>query len=61
MKGAAFSLAHNFLQVGYFRPHNKAADFENLYFVGGATHPGTGLPIVLISAKLTTERVLQGR
>ncbi len=61
MKGSAFSLAHNFLQVGYFRPHNKADKFANLYFVGGATHPGTGLPIVLISAKLTAERVTSGR
>jgi phytoene desaturase len=61
MKGSAFSLAHNFLQVGYFRPRNKADKFKNLYFVGGATHPGTGLPIVLISAKLTCERVIQGR
>ena len=60
MKGSAFSLAHDFLQVGYFRPHNKADRFENLYFVGGATHPGTGVPIVLISAKLTAERVMQG-
>mgnify|MGYP000228347775 FL=1 len=61
MKGSAFSLAHNFLQVGYFRPHNKADKFANLYFTGGATHPGTGLPIVLISAKLTAERVVTGR
>jgi len=61
MKGSAFSLAHDFLQVGYLRPHNKADHFENLYFVGGSTHPGTGLPIVLISARLTAERVLEGR
>jgi phytoene desaturase len=61
MKGSAFSMSHNFLQVGYFRPHNKADRFENLYFVGGGTHPGTGLPIVLISAKLTTARIMEGK
>lgn len=59
MKGSAFSLAHNLAQVGYFRPHNKADGFERLYFVGGSTHPGTGLPLVLISARLTAERLLQ--
>lgn len=30
-----------------------------LYFVGASTHPGTGLPTVLISAKLVTERILE--
>ncbi|MCS7060830.1 MAG: phytoene desaturase family protein [Anaerolineae bacterium] len=56
-KGAAFGLSHNFLQVGYLRPHNRHARYGNLYFVGASTHPGTGLPIVLISAKLVAERI----
>jgi len=58
-KGAAFGLSHNFTQVGYLRPHNRHRLFKNLYFVGSSTHPGTGLPMVLLSAKLTTERILQ--
>lgn len=58
-KGAAFSLSHNFMQVGYLRPQNRHARYRNLYFCGGSTHPGTGLPLVLISARLTTERILQ--
>jgi phytoene desaturase len=58
-KGAAFGLSHNFMQVGYLRPHNRHAQFKNLYFSGASTHPGTGLPIVLLSARLTTERILQ--
>lgn len=56
-KGAAFGLSHNFLQVGYLRPHNRHPRYRNLYFVGASTHPGTGLPIVLLSARLTTERI----
>jgi phytoene dehydrogenase-like protein len=28
-----------------------------MYFAGASTHPGTGLPIVLLSAKLTSERI----
>jgi phytoene desaturase len=40
------------------RPHNRHARYRNLYFVGSSTHPGTGLPMVLLSAGLTTERVL---
>lgn len=58
-KGAAFGLSHNFMQVGYLRPQNRHAQFKNLYFAGASTHPGTGLPIVLLSARLTTERILQ--
>src|SRR5579885_3773066 len=58
-KGAAFGLSHNLLQVGYFRPHNRHHRYRNLYVVGASTHPGGGLPIVLLSARLTTERILQ--
>ncbi len=55
--GAAFGLSHNVMQVGYLRPHNRHPRYGNLYFVGASTHPGTGLPIVLISARLVEERI----
>jgi phytoene desaturase len=58
-KGAAFGLSHNFMQVGYLRPQNRHAHYRNLYFAGSSTHPGTGLPMVLLSARLTTERILK--
>ena len=58
-KGAAFGLSHNFMQVGYLRPQNRHARYRNLYFAGSSTHPGTGLPMVLLSARLTTERILK--
>ncbi len=58
-KGAAFGLSHNFWQVGYLRPQNRHKQYKNLYFAGASTHPGTGLPIVLLSARLTTERILE--
>lgn len=58
-KGAAFGLSHNFMQVGYLRPQNRHPRYRRLYFTGGSTHPGTGLPLVLISARLTTDRILK--
>jgi phytoene desaturase len=59
-KGSVFgSVAHNLLQMGYFRPHNQHGRYRNLYFVGGSTHPGNGIPNVLLSAKLTSERILK--
>jgi phytoene desaturase len=59
-RGSVFgSLAHNLLQMGYFRPHNRHSRYRNLFFVGGSTHPGNGIPNILISAKLTSERILK--
>jgi len=58
-KGSVFgSINHSILQMGYFRPHNKHHRYKNLYFAGGSTHPGNGVPLVLLSAKLTSERIL---
>jgi phytoene desaturase len=59
--GATFgSLSHNLLQMGYMRPHNQHRKFKNLFFVGGSTHPGNGAPMSLISARLTSEKIING-
>jgi len=61
-RGSVFgSLAHNVFQMSYFRPHNRHDRYHNLYFVGGSTHPGNGIPNVLLSAKLVAERILSGK
>lgn len=57
--GSAFGLSHHFFQSGYFRPNNKSKDIKNLYFVGASTYPGGGIPMVTLSAKLVTERILK--
>ena len=59
-KGAVFgSLSHNIMQMGYRRPRNKHDYYKNLYFTGGSTHPGNGVPMVLISSRLTSERIIK--
>jgi len=59
-RGSVFgSVGHNIFQMGYFRPHNRHDKYKNLYFVGGSTHPGNGIPNVLLSAKLVSERILK--
>jgi phytoene desaturase len=58
LRGEAFGLSHGLRQIGYFRPHNRHPRISNLYFVGQSTHPGCGLPMVLISARCVVERVL---
>jgi phytoene desaturase len=57
--GAAFGLAHDFRQVGYLRPNNRAKKLRNLYFVGASTVPGTGVPMAIIGSRLVTERILR--
>jgi phytoene desaturase len=58
-RGSVFgSLNHSLLQMGWFRPHNRHKKYRNLYFTGGSTHPGNGIPLVLLSSKLTSERII---
>jgi phytoene desaturase len=58
-RGSAHGLSHKLTQMAYFRPHNRHKRYRNLYFVGASTHPGTGVPTVLVSARLTARRILE--
>lgn len=58
-RGSGLGLAHDLNQVGGFRPKNKDEKFDNLYYVGASTIPGTGLPMTVISSRLVTERILK--
>jgi phytoene desaturase len=56
--GATFNLAHNLGQMLHLRPHNRFEQFQNLYLTGGGTHPGSGLPVIFESARITTRLIL---
>ncbi|HEX9331392.1 MAG TPA: phytoene desaturase family protein [Anaerolineales bacterium] len=58
MKGSTHGLCHNIAQLGYFRPRNKHPRYDNLYFTGASTHPGTGIPTVMISGRLSAQRIM---
>ncbi len=58
-RGSTHGLSHKLTQMAYLRPHNRHSRYHNLYFVGASTHPGTGVPTVLISARLAAERILE--
>ena len=57
LHGAGFGIQPTFTQSAYWRFHNKSDDVAGLYFVGASTHPGAGMPGVLMTAKVL-ERVL---
>jgi phytoene desaturase len=58
-KGATFSMAHNLAQMLHLRPHNRFEDLEGVYLVGGGTHPGSGLPVIFESARITSRLLLE--
>jgi phytoene desaturase len=39
----------------HFRPRNRFEDLEGVYLVGGGTHPGSGLPVIFESARITAD------
>jgi phytoene desaturase len=50
-KGAAFGMEPRLTQSAWFRPHNRSEDVQGLFLVGAGTHPGAGVPGVLMSAQ----------
>ena len=58
-RGATFNLAHSLDQMLHLRPRNRFEDLEGVYLVGGGTHPGSGLPVIFESARISS-RLLAG-
>ena len=56
-RGATFNLAHNLGQMLHARPRNHFDDLKHVYLVGGGTHPGSGLPVIYESARITARLV----
>jgi phytoene desaturase len=57
--GTPWGLEPKLTQTAYFRPHNRSEEIQNLYFVGAGTHPGAGLPGVLLTAEATEKLILE--
>jgi len=58
-RGATFNLAHNLGQMLHLRPQNRFEEFDRMYLVGGGTHPGSGLPVIFESARISTRLLLE--
>ncbi len=57
-KGSVFGLAHSWSQMLHLRPRNRFEELENVYLVGGSTHPGSGLPVIFESARISSRLML---
>jgi phytoene desaturase len=53
--GSIYGIASNSMRTAFMRPPNRDAKIKRLYFAGGATHPGGGLPLVALSGKIAAQ------
>lgn len=59
-KGGMFGLAsHSFMQE-LKRPGNRSRDIRGLWYAGGTTHPGGGVPFVTLSGQLVAGYIAKG-
>jgi phytoene desaturase len=58
-QGSVFGLAHTWSQMLHLRPRNRFEDLDSVYLVGGSTHPGSGLPVIFESARISSRLLLK--
>lgn len=58
-RGTALGLAHTLRQTGPLRPGHRVSGVDRLYYVGGSTNPGIGVPMCLLSGEHVTEAILE--
>jgi phytoene desaturase len=55
--GAIYGISSNTPFAAFLRPPLRARHIRHLYFVGGGTHPGGGIPLVLLSGRAVARRI----
>jgi len=56
-QGSIYGTSSNSRFAAFLRHSNKSAKISNLYFCGGSVHPGGGIPLCLLSAKIVSDWV----
>lgn len=57
--GSIYGLSSNTLYTLLKRPKNKSERYSNLYFTGGNTHPGGGVPLCILSGKIVSDMIIK--
>ena len=57
--GALYGWASHSVRTSLFRPPLRAPGTRNVFFTGGTTHPGGGIPLVLLSGKMVADLIEQ--
>ncbi|GHO43439.1 phytoene desaturase family protein [Ktedonospora formicarum] len=55
--GSIYGLSSNARLAPFTRPGNRSREVERLYYAGGSTHPGGGIPLVLLSGRIVADLV----
>jgi phytoene desaturase len=55
--GSLYGWASHSIKSSLFRPPLRSPEMRNVFFTGGTTHPGGGIPLVLLSGKMVTELI----
>jgi len=58
-RGALYGPSSHRKADAFLRPANASSDIENLYFIGGSTHPGGGSPIVTMGGQNLAKRIIK--
>jgi phytoene dehydrogenase-like protein len=56
-QGSIYGTSSNSKFAAFLRQANKSSKIKNLYFCGGSVHPGGGIPLSLLSAKIVSDWV----
>lgn len=59
-QGSLYGAASNDRFSAFLRHPNFTKSLQNLYFCGGSVHPGGGIPLCLLSAKITADIIIAG-
>lgn len=60
-RGALYGISSNSRTAAFSRHPNRSRDYPGLFFCGGSAHPGGGMPLVILSGKITAEIIMQRR
>jgi len=56
-RGALYGASSNSKFAAFLRHPNFSNQLKNLYFCGGSVHPGGGIPLCLLSAKIASDMI----
>jgi phytoene desaturase len=59
LKGSIYGISSNNRKSAFMRQQNKSKQYKGLYFCGGSSHPGGGIPLVLLSGRLCSEILMK--
>jgi phytoene desaturase len=60
-RGSIYGISSNSRRTAFKRPANRSRELKGLYFAGGSTHPGGGIPLVMLSGKIAAELIAKDK